>query len=75
VGRRSRQFLAAAAAAPVYTLLGKKDRHDEFSAIETGLMDGDIAFRSTAAVTRMRPTGRCSCPGRKNNLNHQPVKK
>ena len=39
-------FLAAAAAGPVYELLGKKDMGTiEFPPIETGLMDGDIAFR------------------------------
>jgi hypothetical protein len=39
-------FLAAAGAGPVYRLLGKKDMGTvEFPAIETGLMDGDVAFR------------------------------
>jgi hypothetical protein len=39
-------FLAAAGAGPVYKLLGKKDMGTtEFPPIETGLMDGDIAFR------------------------------
>jgi hypothetical protein len=39
-------FLAAAAAGPVYKLLGKKDMGTaEFPAIETPLIDGDIAFR------------------------------
>lgn len=39
-------FLAAAGAGPVYRLLGKKDLGTtEFPPIETGLMDGDIAFR------------------------------
>jgi hypothetical protein len=39
-------FMAAAAAGPVYKLLGKKDMGTtEFPPIETGLMDGDIAFR------------------------------
>ena len=39
-------FLAAAAAGPVYKLLGKKDmRTTEFPPIETTLIDGDIAFR------------------------------
>jgi hypothetical protein len=39
-------FLAAAAAGPVYKLLGKKDLGiSEFPPIETTLIDGDIAFR------------------------------
>lgn len=39
-------FLAAAAAGPVYRLLGKKDLGTtEFPSIETPLIDGDIAFR------------------------------
>ncbi len=39
-------FLAAAGAGPVYKLLGKKDLGtSEFPAIETALIDGDIAFR------------------------------
>jgi len=39
-------FLAGAGAGPVYRLLGKKDMGTtEFPAIETGLMDGDVAFR------------------------------
>jgi len=39
-------FLAAAGAGPVYKLLGKKDMGTtEFPAIETPLVDGDIAFR------------------------------
>lgn len=39
-------FLAAAGAQPVYELLGKKGMGtNEFPAVETGLMDGDIAFR------------------------------
>jgi hypothetical protein len=39
-------FMAAAAAGPVYTLLGKKDLGTtEFPPIETPLMDGDLAFR------------------------------
>jgi hypothetical protein len=39
-------FLAAAAAGPVYRLLGKKDLGTtEFPPIETPLIDGDIAFR------------------------------
>jgi hypothetical protein len=39
-------FLAAAAAGPVYKLLGKKDLGaTEFPSIETTLIDGDIAFR------------------------------
>ena len=43
-------FLAGAGAGPVYKLLGKKDMGTaEFPAIETGLMDGDVAFRQHSA--------------------------
>jgi len=39
-------FMAAAAAGPVYKLLGKRDLGTtEFPPIETALIDGDIAFR------------------------------
>ncbi len=39
-------FMAAAAAGPVYRLLGKKDLGtNEFPPIETSLIDGDVAFR------------------------------
>jgi hypothetical protein len=39
-------FMAAAAAGPVYRLLGKKDLGTTtFPAIETALIDGDVAFR------------------------------
>jgi hypothetical protein len=39
-------FMAAAAAQPVYELLGKRSMGTyEFPPIETGLMNGDIAFR------------------------------
>jgi hypothetical protein len=39
-------FLAAAGAGPVYKLLGKRDLGTtEFPAIETALIDGDVAFR------------------------------
>jgi hypothetical protein len=39
-------FLAAAGAGPVYKLLGKRDMGTtEFPAIETPLIDGDVAFR------------------------------
>jgi hypothetical protein len=39
-------FLAAVAAGPVYTLLGKKDLGtSEFPPIETALISGDVAFR------------------------------
>jgi hypothetical protein len=39
-------FLAGVHAGPVYKLLGKKDLGTtEFPALETGLMDGDVAFR------------------------------
>jgi len=40
------QFMAAVAAGPVYTLLGKKDLGtEEFPPMETALIDGEIAFR------------------------------
>ena len=43
-------FLAGASAGPVYKLLGKKDMGTtEFPAIETPLMEGDIAFRQHTA--------------------------
>jgi hypothetical protein len=39
-------FMAAAAAGPVYKLLGKADLGtSEFPPIETALVDGDVAFR------------------------------
>jgi hypothetical protein len=39
-------FLAAVGAGPVYRLLGQKDLGTtEFPAIETALIDGDVAFR------------------------------
>jgi hypothetical protein len=39
-------FMAAAAAGPVYSLLGKRDLGtNEFPPIETALIDGDIAYR------------------------------
>ena len=39
-------FMAAVAAGPVYTLLGKKDLGTaEFPTVETALIDGEIAFR------------------------------
>lgn len=39
-------FMAAVAAGPVYRLLGKKDMGtSEFPPVETGLMEGEIAFR------------------------------
>ena len=38
--------MAAVAAGPVYRLLGKKDLGTaEFPALETGLIDGELAFR------------------------------
>jgi hypothetical protein len=43
-------FLAAVAAGPVYTLLGKKDlATNDFPPMENALTDGDIAFRQHAA--------------------------
>ena len=42
-------FMAAAAAGPVYKLLGKKDLGtSEFPPIETALIDGDVGFRQHA---------------------------
>jgi hypothetical protein len=42
-------FMAAAAAGPVYKLLGKKDMGtSEFPPIETALIDGDVGFRQHA---------------------------
>jgi hypothetical protein len=39
-------FMAAVAAGPVFRLLGKKDLGtDQFPAVETGLTDGELAFR------------------------------
>ena len=39
-------FLAGVGATPVYQLLGRKGLPtDAYPAIETGLMDGDVAFR------------------------------
>ena len=39
-------FMAAAAAGPVWRLLGKKDLGtSEFPPMETALVDGDIAYR------------------------------
>jgi hypothetical protein len=39
-------FMAAVAAGPVFRLLGKKDLGTtEFPPVETGLMDGELAFR------------------------------
>jgi hypothetical protein len=38
-------FMAAAAASPVYTLLGKKGLDTTFPPIETPLIDGELAFR------------------------------
>ena len=43
-------FMAAAAAGPVYRLLGKKDLGTtEFPPIEIALMDGEVAFRQHSA--------------------------
>jgi peptidoglycan/xylan/chitin deacetylase (PgdA/CDA1 family) len=43
-------FMAAAAAGPVYKLLGRKDLGTtEFPAVETGLLTGEIAFRQHSA--------------------------
>jgi len=43
-------FMAGVAAGPVYKLLGKKDLGtSEFPPVETGLMDGEVAFRQHSA--------------------------
>jgi hypothetical protein len=43
-------FMAAAAAGPVYKLLGKKDMGTTvFPPMETALIDGDVAFREHSA--------------------------
>lgn len=43
-------FLAAVAAGPVYRLLGKKDLGaTQFPAVETALVDGELAFRQHSA--------------------------
>jgi hypothetical protein len=43
-------FLAAVGVGPVYKLLGKKDLgRTEFPAIETAVIDGDVAFRQHSA--------------------------
>jgi len=49
-------FVAAVAAGPVYTLLGKKDlATTDFPPMETALTDGDIAFRQHAAGHTIGP--------------------
>ena len=46
VGGRTGSFMAAVAAGPVFRLLGKKDLGTaEFPEVETGLTDGELAFR------------------------------
>jgi hypothetical protein len=43
-------FMAAVAAGPVYKLLGKKDMGTtEFPKVETGLLEGEVAFRQHTA--------------------------
>lgn len=43
-------FMAAASAGPVYKLVGKKDMGtNEFPKVETGLLDGEVAFRQHAS--------------------------
>jgi hypothetical protein len=50
------QFLAAVAAGPVYTLLGKRDLGtSEMPAIETGIVEGDLAFRQHAGGHTIGP--------------------
>jgi len=49
-------FMAAVAAAPVYELLGKKGLGtSEFPAVETGLLDGDLAWRQHAGGHTVGP--------------------
>jgi hypothetical protein len=49
-------FMAAAAAQPVWRLLGKKDMGTEdFPGLEVGVMEGDIAFRQHAEGHTDRP--------------------
>ena len=56
-------FMAAAAAGPVYKLLGKKDMGtSEFPPMETPLIDGDISFRQHSGGHTPLPTGRRSSP-------------
>ena len=51
-------FMAAVAAGPVYKLLGKKDLGtNDFPEVETGLMDGEIAFRQHSRGIRRDLTG------------------
>jgi hypothetical protein len=48
--------MAAVAAAPVYELLGKKGLGtSEFPAVETGLLDGDLAWRQHAGGHTVGP--------------------
>jgi hypothetical protein len=50
------QFLAAVAAGPVYRLLGKKDLGTgEMPPIETGVVEGDLAFRQHAGGHTVGP--------------------
>jgi hypothetical protein len=50
-------FMAAAGAQPVYRLLGKKDMGtNDFPPLETGLMEGEIAFRQHAGGHTDAPT-------------------
>lgn len=49
-------FMAAVAAGPVYTLLGKKNwGTTEFPKVETGLMNGDITYRQHSAGHTVAP--------------------
>ena len=54
--------MAAVAAGPVFRLLGKKDLGtSEFPPVETGLVDGELAFRQhRGGHTTGPPTGRRS---------------
>jgi hypothetical protein len=49
-------FMAAVAAGPVFRLLGKKDMGtSEFPEVETGITDGDLAFRQHKGVHTTGP--------------------
>ena len=49
-------FLATVAAGPVYRLLGKKDLGtSEMPPVDTGLTDGDLAFRQHSAGHTVAP--------------------
>jgi lysophospholipase L1-like esterase len=64
-------FLAASAASPVYELLGKKGLGTNvFPPIETGLMDGDLAWRQHAGGHTDGPNWRYFIPWADRWLHH-----